>query len=478
MADFSDCQCAFSREISSVIAASSALTLPIRSIEAASFSFFRASRSISRRVLPPLGPVDLGRLRVDLDPQARRGLVDEVDRLVGQEPVRDVAVRQRGGRDQRAVLDPDPVVDLVPLLQAAQDRDRVLQVGLGDQHRLEAALEGRVLLDVLLVLAERRRAHAAQVAPREGGLEQVGRVHRPLGGARADERVHLVDEEHDPSVGGLDLLQDRLEPVLELAPVLRARDQCPHVERQDRLVLQGLGHVAVGDAPREPLDDRRLADPGLADEDRVVLGAPRQDLDDPPDLVVAADHGVELPLARERGQVARELLEGLELVLGVRVGHALRPADVAQGGQDRVGRGPRGGEDPADVGFARAREREQEMLGRDVLVLELGGGPLRLPQGLGELRGGAQLRRPAPDRGDPVGGAPRGLEQERGVGAELAQGRRDDPLGLGEERDEQVKVPELGVPRLFGERLRLLESLLRLHGVTVGFHGHGFPPLL
>ena len=36
--------------------------------------------------------VDLGRHRVDLDAQARGGLVDQVDRLVGQEAVGDVAV--------------------------------------------------------------------------------------------------------------------------------------------------------------------------------------------------------------------------------------------------------------------------------------------------------------------------------------------------------------------------------------------------
>src|SRR5260370_1120528 len=39
---------------------------------------------------PSLDLVDLGRHRVDLDPDLRRGLVDEVDRLVGQEAVGNV----------------------------------------------------------------------------------------------------------------------------------------------------------------------------------------------------------------------------------------------------------------------------------------------------------------------------------------------------------------------------------------------------
>ena len=40
-----------------------------------------------------LDDIDLERHRVDLDAQARRGLVDEVDRLVGQAAARDVAPR-------------------------------------------------------------------------------------------------------------------------------------------------------------------------------------------------------------------------------------------------------------------------------------------------------------------------------------------------------------------------------------------------
>ena len=45
--------------------------------------------------------VELLGLRIDLHAQARRRLVDEVDRLVGQEAVGDVAVRQRRGGDER-----------------------------------------------------------------------------------------------------------------------------------------------------------------------------------------------------------------------------------------------------------------------------------------------------------------------------------------------------------------------------------------
>src|SRR4051794_64416 len=218
--------------------------------------------------------VDLDRHRVDLDAQPRGGLVDQVDRLVGKEAVGDVALREHRRGDDRGVLDAHAVVHLVALLQAAQDRDRVLGARLLHVHRLEAALERGVLLDVLAVLVERRGADRAELPPREHRLEQVGRVHGALGGARPDDRVELVDEEDDLALGVLDLVEDSLEPVLEFSPVLRAGYQRADVERDHAAVTQRLGDVARDDPLSEALGDGRLADARLADQHRVVLGAP------------------------------------------------------------------------------------------------------------------------------------------------------------------------------------------------------------
>ena len=284
---------------------------------AASLSFLSASRSTSSCDALALELVELLGHRVDLHAHAARGLVDQVDRLVGQEAVGDVAVRERRGRHERGVLDPHAVVDLVALLQPAQDRDRVLDGRLADEHGLEAALERGVLLDVLAVLVERGGADAAQLAARERGLEHVRGVGRALGGARADDRVQLVDEQDHLALRLGDLAQHRLQAVLELAAVLAARDQRADVERDQAAVLQALGHVAGDDALGEALGDRGLADAGLADQHRVVLGAPREHLDHAADLLVAADHGIDLALARDVGEVAAELRERLVLRLGV-----------------------------------------------------------------------------------------------------------------------------------------------------------------
>ena len=169
----------------------------------------------------------------------------------------------------------------------------------------------------------------------------------------------------------VDLLEHGLEPVLELAAELRPGDERAHVEGQQALVLERLGHVAVGDALGQALDDGRLADAGLADEDGIVLGPPRQDLDDPPDLVLAADDRVELALAGQRGQVARVLLEDLVLALGLGIGDALRAADGRQGLEHGLLRDAVRAQDASGPVLAVLEHGQEEVLGRDVLVLEL-----------------------------------------------------------------------------------------------------------
>ena len=339
-----------------------------------------------------------------------------------------------------------PVVGLVAVAQAAQDLLGLLLAGLVHLDLLEAALQRGVALEVLAVLVERGRADGLQLAAREGRLQDGGGVDRALGGARADEIVELVDEQDDVAALG-DLLHHLLQALLELAAVLRAGDEGREVERVDLLVAQQLRHLVARDALGEALDDGRLAHARLPDQDRVVLGAPREDLHDPLDLGRPAHDGVELALGGELGEVAAELVEQLARLLVAALAAAARlallaPAGAGQHADDLVADllrvGVEVGEDPGGDALVLAHEAEQDVLGADVVVAERQRLAQRQlehllrPRGERDLAGGDLLARP--DDADHLGadllhGDLEALEHPRGEALLLAQQTQQDVLG-------------------------------------------------
>ena len=242
------------------------------------------------------------------DPQPRPGLVDQVDGLVGEEAVGDVAVGHLRRRHQGLIGDGDPVVGLVAVTQAAEDVDGVRDRGLGNLDRLEAALQRGVLLDVLPVLVQRRCTDGLQLTAGQHRLEDARRVDRAFGGAGTDEGVDLVDEQ-DHVAPGLDLLEHLLQPLLEVASVAATRDQSAEVQGVDLFIPEGLGDVAAHNGLRQPFHDRGLADTGLSDKDRIVLRTPGEHGHHPLDFGFPPDDRIQLVLAGGLGQIPTELVE-------------------------------------------------------------------------------------------------------------------------------------------------------------------------
>mmetsp|Transcript_28659 Transcript_28659/g.77145 ORF Transcript_28659/g.77145 Transcript_28659/m.77145 type:complete len:253 (+) Transcript_28659:445-1203(+) len=164
--------------------------------------------------------------------------------------------------------------------------------------------------------------------------------------------MNLVDEEDDLALGVLHLGQHRLQPLLKLATELGTGDERAHVERDELLPLEGLRHVARHDPLRHALGDGGLAHARLTEQDGVVFGPPAEDLDRAANLVVAADHGVELAVRRGEGEVGAVLVKGLEDRLG-RLAVDLLP-------------------------LAQVGERRLEASHRDVLLLDRAGGEARV----------------------------------------------------------------------------------------------------
>jgi hypothetical protein len=154
------------------------------------------------------------------------------------------------------------------------------------------------------------------------------------------------------------------------------------------LPCERLGHVVGGDRLGEALDDGGLADAGLADEHRVVLGAAAQHLHHPLGLTVATDDRVELLVAASwvrlrpnwsstsepDGVSPRPSGGGARLL--ARPGATLARAGVARQELDDLLAHPGqvGAELDQHLGghaLALADEAEEDVLGADVVVAEL-----------------------------------------------------------------------------------------------------------
>ena len=273
------------------------------------------------------------------------------------------------------------MVVLVALLDASQDADGVHLVGLVHHHGLESALQGLVLLEILLILVERGGTDGSQFATRQGRFQNVGGIHGSLSASCAHEGVYLVDEEDDVAVGIGHFLDDALQTLLELALVLGTCHQCAHVERVELLVLQVLGHVATHDALRKSLYDSGFTCTRFADEDRVVLGSAGENLEHTAYLVVAPDNGVELSAAGLLYEVLGIFFEALIVVVGTLRLHVLSLSQFLDGSEHILLVGSCVLEDARGGGTA-LHDGEQYRLHAHELVAHLAGDVLGLEENL------------------------------------------------------------------------------------------------
>jgi hypothetical protein len=329
-----------------------------------------------------------------------------------------------------------------------------------DLDRREPALERSVLLQVLAVLVQRRGTDGLQLAAGQHRLQDRGSVDGALGGTGTHQGVELVDEQDDVAPGA-DLLQHLLEALLEVASVPGACDQRAQIERVELLALQRLGHVVGDDALRQALDDGGLADTGLADQHRVVLGAPGQHLHHPEDLVLAADDRVELLLTSELGEVAAELVQDERpgrrlLALTGRTGSGafLAPAVTGQELDDLLAHPRKVGaerhENLRGDAFTLTDEAQQQVLGTDVVVPELQRLPQRQLQNL--LGAGRERRRAGSSRAGWTDGLLDLLTHCLEGDPERLERLGRDALALVDQPEQDVLGPEEVVveqPRLF-----------------------------
>ncbi len=270
--------------------------------------------------------------------------------------------------------------------------------------------------------------------------------------------MQLVNEQDDAATLGLHLRQHRFQPLLELAAVFGSGDERAHVKRQELLVAEAVGHVALDDAQGQAFRNRGLADARLADQHGVVLGAPRQHLDGAADLLVAADNGIELALCRGLGEVARIALQRIVALLGGRGVGGAAFAQIVYRRVEALRRDAGIDEDRCRLGAFLERQRQQQPLGGDVLVAGLLGDLLGLVENACELPRRAGLARAAAGDLGTLGEI--GVDGQKcrlGITARFADETRGHALAVVEQRFQKV----LGCQLLMAFTKR--NGLRRLH---------------
>ena len=372
---------------------------------------------------------------------------------------------------------------LVELLQhghqPAQHGDGHVLGGLLHLHHLEAAGEGGVLLEILLVFGPGGRRDGAQLAACEGRFQQVRRIALTRRAAGADEIVRFVDEQDDRDGRGLHRIDHRPQAALELALHAGAGLEQAEVERAQHHIAQGRRHVARSDLEREALHHRRLAHARLAGEDRVVLAPADQDVGDLADFLVAAEDRVDAPGLGLRRQVHRVLGQRIA-ALGRGAGGALRAAKSRACSPERGGAGGlfrRFGDDggklaPQRIGgegaqFGRAvGDPQSQGVGVEHRPQQMAGPHLREPrcdgrQQPGILRGGddvgRQGRRAGVAGAQPVKAAGEVQLHAADIDAEMREDHGDVGLGI----FQQLREPVLHLHRIMGAHQREAGGILQ-----------------
>ncbi len=269
--------------------------------------------------------------RINLNPKLRCRLINEIDCFVRQEPIGNVTVAELGRSDNCSVGYPNTVMDLVTLLEAAQNRDGVFNTRLIHQDRLEASFQRWILFDMLAVLVDGCRTDGAQITARQRRLEHVRSINCTLSGSGPNESVQLVDEENDLPIGFCHFLENRLEPFFKLTAEARPGNQGAHIESNDPFRFQVFGHVSLDDTVSDAFSDGGLAHARITNEHRIVLCPAREHLQHTANLILTADDGIQLPSARKLIEIPAEPLKCLILIFRVLIRHPLRSAYLFEG---------------------------------------------------------------------------------------------------------------------------------------------------
>src|SRR5258708_13238899 len=118
-----------------------------------------------------------------------------------------------------------------------QHLDSLFSRWVTDHHRLEAALQCCIFLDVLAVPVQRGSTYTAQFATRQRRLEHIGSANRTFSGSRANNRVQFIDKENH-IIGLPQFLEDGLDTLLKLSTQHSPRTRPAYIQKTNPFPAQ------------------------------------------------------------------------------------------------------------------------------------------------------------------------------------------------------------------------------------------------
>ena len=284
--------------------------------------------------------------------------------------------------------------------------------------------------------------------------------------------MQLIDEQDNPALGLLHLVQHGLQPFLKFAPVLGACHQRAHIQGEHGLILQRGGNLLLDDPLCQPLHNGGLTHAGFADEHRVVLRLPGQNADDVPDFLVTADHRIHLLLSCPLDQVSAVLFQRVVGSLRVVGGDTLIAPDFLQSLQNTLLCNLIGLEQLLHAAPGSFQKSKEQMLHRHILVLH--GLRLLLRRIERGLHVGADIKAvhglTCPHAGDLSQLGLRRRFQTFHRNVHLFQQLRGQTALLPQQCQKQMHLLHLLMRILNRQLLRALDSLNRFLGIVIEVH--------
>ena len=249
------------------------------------------------------------------------GFVQQVNRLIGQIAVGDISLGQHHTLTGNLAGYLNAVEIRISLGDSLHDLTGLVNAGLSHSYRLEAALQGSILFNVLTVFVEGSGTDNLDLTSGQGGFQNVRSIHAALGITGAHQIVDFIDDQ-DNIAALLDLSDQALHTAFKLTTELRACHQCRQVQQHDFLIPQLIGHIASHDPLGKSLGNSSLANTGFADQAGIVLLPAVQNLNHTLCFHIPANDLIQLAFSCPTGQiqtVAVQKLVALFLLLFIRL---------------------------------------------------------------------------------------------------------------------------------------------------------------